>query len=84
MASCLTEGRDNGPAFYVVAPSLPNFDISGATKKRGPAIEQYAETWHKLMVRLRYEQYATQGDKHGSPNLLNDMLNSQQATRLGM
>ena len=65
VASYLTESQDNRPAFHVVAPSLPNFGFSQGTKKRGFAIEQYAETCHKLMLRLGYEQYATQGGKHG-------------------
>ncbi|KAK5311115.1 hypothetical protein LTR70_009009 [Exophiala xenobiotica] len=65
MACYLTESQDNRPAFHVVAPSLPNFGFSQGTKKRGFAIEQYAETCHKLMLRLGYEQYATQGGDWG-------------------
>jgi len=62
----LTESHDGGPAFHVVAPSLPNFGFSQGTKKRGFAIEQYAETCHKLMLKLGYDRYVTQGGKYNS------------------
>ncbi|OQV00965.1 hypothetical protein CLAIMM_06395 [Cladophialophora immunda] len=52
-------------SFHVVAPSLPSFGFSEGTKKRGFAVEQYAETQHKLMVRLGYDQYVTQGGDWG-------------------
>ncbi|KAL2395459.1 Epoxide hydrolase 1 [Exophiala dermatitidis] len=52
-------------AFDIVAPSLPNFGFSEGTKKRGFSIEQHAETLHKLMLQLGYEQYATQGGDWG-------------------
>ncbi|KAI4870792.1 alpha/beta-hydrolase [Hypoxylon rubiginosum] len=63
----LTEGGDgvNTPAFDVVAPSLPNFGFSQGTKKRGFALEQYAETVNKLMLKLGYKEYATQGGDWG-------------------
>lgn len=64
IVSHLTEGQDGGPYFHVVAPSLPNFGFSQGTKKRGFAIEQYAETCHKLMLRLGYDKYVTQGGEH--------------------
>lgn len=54
-------GGDSVPAFDVVVPSLPNFGFSEGTRKRGFAIEQYAETLHKLMLRLGYNEYVTQG-----------------------
>lgn len=34
----------SSPAFHIVAPSLPNFGFSEGPKKRGFAMEQYAET----------------------------------------
>ncbi|OAP65454.1 hypothetical protein AYL99_01426 [Fonsecaea erecta] len=52
-------------SFHVVAPSLPNFGFSEGTKKRGFSVEQYAETLHKLMLRLGYDQYVTQGGDWG-------------------
>lgn len=52
-------------AFHVVAPSLPNFGFSEGTKKRGFGLGQYAEVCHKLMLRLGYIQYTTQGGDWG-------------------
>lgn len=56
---------EHTPAFHVVVPSLPNFGFSEGTKKRGFAMEQYAETVHKLMLRLGYNEYVTQGGDWG-------------------
>lgn len=58
-------GSGDHPSFHVVAISLPNFGFSEGSKKKGFAIEQYAETCHKLMLKLGYEQYATQGGDWG-------------------
>lgn len=54
-----------GPAFHIVAPSLPNFGFSEGVKKRGFAAAQYAETCHKLMLSLGYPEYVTQGGDWG-------------------
>lgn len=48
-------------AFDVIAPSLPNYGFSEGSSKRGFSVEQYAETLHKLMLRLGYDEYVTQG-----------------------
>lgn len=62
----LTSGdRDDDPTFHVVAPSLPNFGFSQRTSKPGFGIAQYAEVCHKLMLRLGYDKYATQGGDWG-------------------
>ena len=53
----LTKGGKDTPAFHVIAPSLPNFGFSEGPKKRGFALKQYAETCHKLMLQLGYEEY---------------------------
>jgi len=53
------------PAFHIVAPSIPGFGFSEGTKKRGFGLAQYAETCHKLMRKLGYEQYVTQGGDWG-------------------
>lgn len=53
------------PAFHVVAPSLPNFGFSEGTKQRGFGLSQYAETLHKLMHTLGYDEYVTQGGDWG-------------------
>ena len=49
------------PSFHIVAPSLPNFGFSSEVKKRGFGLGQYAETCHRLMLALGYEQYVSQG-----------------------
>jgi pimeloyl-ACP methyl ester carboxylesterase len=54
-----------GPAFHIVAPSLPNFGFSSAVKTRGFGGAQYAETCHKLMLSLGYKEYVTQGGDWG-------------------
>lgn len=62
----LLEGKDGkGPAFHVVAPSLPNFAFSQRISQPGFGLSQYAETCHKLMQQLGYEKYATQGGDWG-------------------
>lgn len=57
--------NENGVAFHIVAPSLPNFGWSQGVKTRGFALKQYAETCHKLMLTLGYTQYVTQGGDWG-------------------
>jgi pimeloyl-ACP methyl ester carboxylesterase len=56
----------DGPAFHVVAPSLPNFGFSEGVKKRGFAHAQYAELLNKLMLQLGYDEYVTQGGDWGT------------------
>ena len=53
------------PAFHVVAPSLPNYGFSQGTKKKGFNVGQYAEVCHKVMQKLGYEEYVTQGGDWG-------------------
>ena len=53
------------PAFHLVVPSLPNYAFSEGSKKKGFAIEQYAETCNKLMLKLGYNEYVTQGGDWG-------------------
>ncbi|KAI2470448.1 alpha/beta-hydrolase [Annulohypoxylon bovei var. microspora] len=57
--------EDDEPTFHVVAPSLPNFGFSQRTSKPGFGIPQHAEACHKLMQRLGYTRYATQGGDWG-------------------
>ncbi|KAA8563793.1 hypothetical protein MFRU_024g00240 [Monilinia fructicola] len=57
--------QPGGPAFHIVAPSLPNYGFSEGVKKRGFALAQYAETCHKLMLQLGYDEYVTQGGDWG-------------------
>ncbi|GAB7361114.1 hypothetical protein MBLNU230_g1151t1 [Neophaeotheca triangularis] len=56
---------NNGVAFHVVAPSLPNFGWSEGPKKTGFNLAKYAECLHKLMQHLGYKQYVTQGGDWG-------------------
>lgn len=58
--------KNGGPAFHVVAPSLPNFGFSSRIDSPGFGLRQYAETCHQLMQVLGYEQYASQGGDWGS------------------
>ena len=53
------------PAFHFVALSLPNYGFSSGSKKKGFALAQYAETAHKLMLKLGYDEYVTQGGDWG-------------------
>ncbi|KAK1566304.1 epoxide hydrolase [Colletotrichum navitas] len=55
----------NGLSFDVVAPSLPNFGFSEGPQKPGFRLPQYAEVMHKVMLKLGYEQYVTQGGDWG-------------------
>ncbi|OGE47555.1 hypothetical protein PENARI_c041G05642 [Penicillium arizonense] len=61
----LLNGDDNNPAFHIVAPSLPNFGFSSGVTRRGFGLAQYAEVIHKLMIKLGYDQYVTQGGDWG-------------------
>ncbi|KAI2620868.1 microsomal epoxide hydrolase [Xylaria nigripes] len=62
----LTEPEDpSQPAFHVVVPSLAGYGFSEAPKKRGFSVDQNAEVFHKLMLRLGYDEYATQGGDWG-------------------
>ncbi len=53
----LVKGNDDLPAFHIVAPSLPNFGFSDGINKKGFVLTKYAETCHKLMLQLGYDQY---------------------------
>ncbi|KAK0630333.1 epoxide hydrolase [Bombardia bombarda] len=64
MLPTLTNPKD-GPSFHVVAPSLPNFGFSEGPSKAGFGIAQYAETLNKLMIKLGYNKYVTQGGDWG-------------------
>ncbi|KAJ6141337.1 hypothetical protein N7470_010233 [Penicillium chermesinum] len=61
----LLKGNDSEPAFTVVAPDLPNFGFSQGVQKRGFGLGQYAEVLNKLMLKLGYAQYVTQGGDWG-------------------
>lgn len=82
MFDTLTQGDGTkDPAFDVVLISLPNYGFSEGVKKRGFAIEQYAECCNKLMLKLGYGEYVTQGGKllFFNPNKYFTHLLTQQA-----
>jgi hypothetical protein len=56
----LTKGGKDFPAFHVVAPSLIDFGFSAAARKKGFTCDQHAETCHKLMLKLGYNEYGKQ------------------------
>ncbi|KAI6255099.1 hypothetical protein MCOR07_001072 [Pyricularia oryzae] len=53
------------PSFHVVAPSHPNFGFSEEVAKPGFNGRKYAEAAHKVMLRLGYDKYVTQGGDWG-------------------
>ncbi|KAK1225743.1 hypothetical protein PQX77_011304 [Marasmius sp. AFHP31] len=57
--------EDGQPSFDVVALSLPGYGFSEGTKKKGFDLTKYAETGHKLMLALGYDEYVTQGGDWG-------------------
>ena len=61
----LVKGGKESPAFDVVAPSLPNYGFSEGVSKKGFGIQKYAEVCHKLMLKLGYDKYVTQGGDWG-------------------
>jgi pimeloyl-ACP methyl ester carboxylesterase len=54
------------PAFAIVIPSLPSFGFSGRITQAGFSIDQHVEVLHKLMIRLGYDEYVTQGGDLGA------------------
>ncbi|KPI43493.1 putative epoxide hydrolase [Cyphellophora attinorum] len=57
--------NSSAPAFHFVALSLPNYAFSSGSKKKGFALAQYAETCNRLMLKLGYNEYVTQGGDWG-------------------
>ena len=53
----LVKGGKDFPAFHVVAPSLIDFGFSAAAMKKGFNCDHHAETCHKLMLKLGYNEY---------------------------
>ncbi|KAJ5335041.1 hypothetical protein N7452_007444 [Penicillium brevicompactum] len=61
----LLKGDESNPGFHIVAPSLPNFGFSSGVTSRGFGLAQYAEALNKLMIKLGYNKYVTQGGDWG-------------------
>ena len=59
-------GGDAADAFHVVAPSIPGYGFSDKPTGRGYGPEKMAEIIGKLMERLGYDRYGTQGGDWGS------------------
>ena len=59
-------GGDAADAFHVVVPSIPGYGFSDKPAGRGYSPERMAEIIGKLMARLGYESYGTQGGDWGS------------------
>src|SRR6187401_2096586 len=51
----------SGPAFHVVAPSIPGFGFAGPTTQAGWGTDRVARAWLTLMDRLGYERFGAQG-----------------------
>ncbi|KAF8586000.1 alpha/beta-hydrolase [Ramaria rubella] len=63
----LTDPSDvQDPAFHVVAPSLPGFVFSEASKSPGLSIKATALMIDKLMKKLGYKHYIAQGGDWGA------------------
>jgi Epoxide hydrolase N terminus len=65
----LVKGGKDYPAFHVVAPSLLDYGFSEASKKKGFNIDQHAEMFHKLMLKLGYNEYGNIPRPRLSPSI---------------
>ena len=80
----LTTGGKDTPAFHVVAPSLPNYGFSSGTKKKGFGLPQYAETCHKLMLKLGFDKFGTfPFASQRNPHITKSLVYSNTRGRLG-
>jgi pimeloyl-ACP methyl ester carboxylesterase len=62
----LTDPRGAGPAFHVVAPSVPGFGFSARPRAAGWDTARVARMWAALMGRLGYRRYGVQGGDLGA------------------
>jgi epoxide hydrolase len=56
----------DGPAFHVVAPSLPGYAFSTPLRAAGWTMGRTARAWAELMSRLGYERYGVHGGDVGA------------------
>jgi epoxide hydrolase len=56
----------DGPAFHVVAPSLPGYAFSTPLSATGWTMARTARAWVELMRRLGYERYGVHGGDVGA------------------
>jgi pimeloyl-ACP methyl ester carboxylesterase len=73
-------GGDPADAFDVVAPSLPGFAFSSPVGKEPANFFTTADLWVKLMSRLGYEHFATQGGDIGA--MVSSQLGHKYADRI--
>ena len=66
LADPAAHGGDPADAFDVVVPSLPGFGFSTPLRKPGLHFHNTPDLWVKLMDRLGYERFATQGGDFGA------------------
>jgi microsomal epoxide hydrolase len=66
LADPRTHGGDPADAFHIVAPSLPGFGFSGATREPGWNSRRIARAFDTLMCGLGYETYFAQGGDKGT------------------
>ncbi len=56
----------SGPAFHVIAPSLPGYAFSTPLSGTGATMSRAARAWVELMRRLGYERYGVHGGDVGA------------------
>jgi epoxide hydrolase len=56
----------DGPAFHVIAPSLPGFAFSTPLRATGWSMGRTARAWIELMRRLGYQRYGVHGGDVGA------------------
>jgi pimeloyl-ACP methyl ester carboxylesterase len=61
-----SHGGDPADAFDIVCPSLPGFGFSSPVTKAGINLADTADLWVKLMARLGYPKFGTQGGDMGA------------------
>ncbi|MGE0232701.1 MAG: epoxide hydrolase family protein [Flavobacteriaceae bacterium] len=62
----LADPEDGGPAFHIVAPSLPGFGFSGPVASMGYRARNAAVDYAALMERLGYDRYFVHGGDKGT------------------
>ena len=70
-------------AFDVVIPSLPGYGFSDKPRQPGHATKQMAAIFVKLMARLGYTRYGTQGGDWGGP-ITTEMATTDAAHVVGL
>jgi epoxide hydrolase len=66
LADPTADGGDAADAFHVVCPSLPGYGFSDKPGRPGWSVQRIASAWARLMARLGYDRYGTQGSDWGT------------------